>query len=305
MRNLSISADGRKFVYSANRTSSNLWSVPLSPSTADPAGPPTAFSRDTSQRNNLPRFSPDGRKIALSRWRVGTSADVWIADASGSNLTQLTNNPTTDTQASWFPDGTKLAFLSDRDTNHLIFWTISLATGKEERLLDLGEGMQYAQLSPDASQVAFNLIQKGALNIWIANTSDGQRRQLTFDDQLMGFPCWSPDGKLLAFEEQRGEDADLMIISAEGGQPTRLTFEHGKSWPHSWSHDGDKIAFAGQRNGIWNVYWISRSTKEQRQLTNYSKPNAFVRYPAWSPLGNQIVYEYAETTGNIWMLELK
>jgi hypothetical protein len=41
----------------------------------------------------------------------------------------------------------------------------------------------------------------------------------------------------------------------------------------------------------------------QKQLTNYSKLNTFVRYPAWSP--TQIVYEYAETTGNIWMLELK
>jgi hypothetical protein len=33
--------------------------------------------------------------------------------------------------------------------------------------------------------------------------------------------------------------------------------------------------------------------------------DAYVRYPDWSPLGNQIAYEYAETTGNIWSLELK
>jgi len=40
-------------------------------------------------------------------------------------------------------------------------------------------------------------------------------------------------------------------------------------------------------------------------LTSYTKLNAYVRYPSWSPLGEKIVYEYAETTGNIWMLELK
>ena len=302
--NPAISADGKKIVYSANRTSSNLWSVSLSPASADALGPPLPFSRDTSQRNNLARFSPDGRKLALTRWRPGTSADIWVADADGKNLTQVTNNPATDSQASWFPQSDKLAFLSDRD-KPMKLWTISLATGKEEPFLDLGEGVQFAVLSPDAKQVAFNLIQNGAMNVWVASVKDGQRKQLTFDSQLMGFPCWSPDGQFLAFEMQRGEEAYLMVIPSSGGQPAQLTFDHGKSWPHDWSPDGDKIVFAGQHDGIWNIYWISRTTKAQKQLTSYSKLNAFVRYPAWSPLGNQIVYEYAETTGNIWLMELK
>ncbi len=96
-----------------------------------------------------------------------------------------------------------------------------------------------------------------------------------------------------------------MVIPADGGSPTQLTFDRGQSWPHDWSPDGDKIAFAGQRNDIWNIYWVSRTTKGQRQITNYTKLNTYVRYPSWSPLGNQIVYEYGETTGNIWLMELK
>jgi len=184
-------------------------------------------------------------------------------------------------------------------------WTISLATGKEEPFLDLGEGVQFAALSPDGKQVAFNLNQNGAMNVWVASVKDGQRKQLTFDSQLMGFPSWSPDGQFLSFEMQRGENAYLMVIPSSGGQPTQFTFDQGRAYASSWSPDGDKIVFAGQRNGIWNIYWISRSTKAQKQLTDYSKLNSFVRYPAWSPLGNQIVYEYAETTGNIWLMELK
>ena len=305
LANAGISADGKKIVYSAIRTSSNLWTVALNRVSGDAIGPPTAFTSDTSQRNNLVHFSPDGQKIALNRWRPGTSADIWIADADGKNLTQLTNNPATDSQASWFPEGDKLAFLSDRINNRMAMWTISLATGKEEPFFDLGDGVQYAALSPDGKQLAFNLNQNGAVNVWVASIKDGQRRQLTFDSQLMGFPCWSPDGQFLAFEQQRGDNSYLMVIPSGGGQPTQLTFDQSKDFPSGWSPDGDKIVFAGQRNGIWNVYWISRSTKAQKQLTNYSKLNAFVRYPAWSPLGNQIVYEYAETTGNIWMIEMK
>ena len=302
LTNPTISVDGKKIVYSALRTSSNLWSISLS-AAADALGPPSTFSRDTSQRNNLARFSPNGRKLALTRWRPGTSGDIWVADADGTNLTQITNNPATDSQPSWFPQGDKLAFLSDRD-GHMKLWTISLATGKEEPFLDLGEGVQFAVLSPDGKQVAFNLIQNGAMNVWVASV-DGQRKQVTFDSKLMGFPCWSRDGKFLAFEMYQSGDAYLMVMPSSGGQPTQLTFDKGKSWPHDWSPDGDKIVFAGQRDGIWNIYWISRTTKTQKQLTNYTRLNAFVRYPAWSPLGNQIIYEYAEATGNIWLMELK
>jgi TolB protein len=186
-----------------------------------------------------------------------------------------------------------------------MLWTISLATGKEEPFLDLGDGVQYAQLSPDGQQVAYNYIQNGALNVWIARVKDGSRKQLTFGNTLMGFPTWSPDSQLIAYEWKEGEDEQLMVMPAGGGQSAQLTSGHGKSWAHSWSGDGDKITFAGQRDGVWNIYWISRSTKVEKQLTHYTKANSFVRYPAWSPLGNQIVYEYAEITSNIWMMELK
>jgi TolB protein len=266
---------------------------------------PEPFTSDTSQRNNLGRFSPNGRKLALTRWRPGTSGDIWVADADGRNLTQVTTNPATDNQPNWFPEGDRIAFLSDRNNDHLVLWSISLATGKEEPLLDLGEGVEFAALSPDGKQVAFNSKKSGTFNVWTAPIKDGEAKQLTFDNELMGFPCWSPDGQFLAFEMKRGDDNYLAIMPSGGGQPTQLTFDHGLSWPHSWSPDGDKIVFAGQRDGIWNIYWISRGTKAQKQLTNYSKLNAFVRYPAWSPLGNQIVYEFAETTGNIWLVELR
>ena len=94
-------------------------------------------------------------------------------------------------------------------------------------------------------------------------------------------------------------------MPSEGGQPIQLTDEPGLSWPHSFSPDADKIAFAGMRDGVWNLYWVPRKNKEQKRLTNYSKLNAYVRYPAWSPLGDRIVFEHAETTGNVWLMELK
>jgi TolB protein len=160
-------------------------------------------------------------------------------------------------------------------------------------------------LSPDGTQVAYNSSQNGVINVWVASLKTGERKQLTFGKELAGFPSWSPDGRWIAFENQVGGNDFLMLMPSSGGEAKQLTSGPGKSWPHSWSGDADKIAFAGLHDGVWNIYWYSISSKSETRLTNYTKLNAFARYPAWSPQGNQIVFEYAETTGNIWMAEFK
>ena len=74
----------------------------------------------------------------------------------------------------------------------------------------------------------------------------------------------------------------------------QLTFENGQSWPYSWAPDNDRIAFAGERDNVWNIYSVSRKTKQVKQLTNLTSADGFagyVRYPAWSPKGNRIVFD--------------
>ena len=85
----------------------------------------------------------------------------------------------------------------------------------------------------------------------------------------------------------------------------QLTFERGQSWVYDWTPDSDKIVFAGERNGIWNVYTVSRTSKQIEKITNFDKLNIYIRYPTWSPLNDLVAYEYAETTSNIWMMELE
>ena len=63
--------------------------------------------------------------------------------------------------------------------------------------------------------------------------------------------------------------------------------------------------FAGERGGVWNIWTVSVADKTGKRLTSYAKLNAYVRYPTWTPLGDRIVYEYAETTGNVWMMDSK
>lgn len=305
LRHFAFSADGKKIAYTALLTNSNIWSVPLASASNEEVGPPVPLTQNRTFRNALPAFSPDGKRIAFntqSAGRQGADGDIWLMDADGKNATQVTTAG--GALPSWFPDGEQIAFLStSRDPRKA--WFTNLKTGQDRPLLDFGEEVNYMKLSPDGKQIVFNSKKSGTINVWKISVAGGAPKQLTFDKEMIGFTCWSPDVKTFAVQIKRGDDTNIGTMPSDGGEITQLTFDKGQSWTHSFSPDGDKILFAGFRKGYWNVFWVSRSTKQQRQLTHYRKLSAFVRYPAWSPLGNQIAYEYAETTGNIWVADLK
>lgn len=302
IRQLSIASKSNRIVYTALSTDSNIWATPIQPTANAPGGGAIQLTQDANIRVLNPTFSLDGKKIAYQSLINAPTSQIWMMDADGKNQTQLT---TGDGWSAWrFLDDNHIAFRANRD-NRPAIWSIALDSGKEKRLIDLDEDMVNARISPDGRQVAFNSKRSGTINIWKISTEGGDPVQLTFDKELIGFPAWSPDGRLLAFQMKRGEDTHVAIMPSGVGEIKQLTFDKGQSWVYDWSPDGDKIVFAGQREGIWNVYWVSRSSGQQKQLTNFTKLNSYVRYPAWSPLNDKIVYEYAETTGNIWMIELK
>jgi Tol biopolymer transport system component len=91
-------------------------------------------------------------------------------------------------------------------------------------------------------------------------------------------------------------------MPAVGGPVRQLTSDSGNQWPFGWSPDGERVTFAAHRGGFWNLWWVSRKTGEEKQLTDDRSLTAFARYPAWSPSGDSLVYEYGQTAGNIWMV---
>jgi len=302
VRHLSFSADGKRVVSSVVRQKGNLWSVPISKGSAERTGQPAPFVEDTSARKTNPIFSNDGSKVAYTVWIAGFAGSVWTVGNDGNDRFQVTTKPST--IVGWTPDGNQLLSISFQDHENYLT-TTAVDTGMQKTLTKLQRYLPFCRLSPDGKTIAFNAYSKGNVNLWSYSVDSGTEKQLTFDEQLFGFPAWSPDGKWLAGELKRNDDTYVAIVPSEGGTPVQLNSEKGQSWTGSWSPDGDKIAFAALRDGVWNIWWVSVSTRAQKQVTNYTKPNSFVRYPTWSPRGDQIVYEYTELTGNIWLADLK
>jgi Tol biopolymer transport system component len=302
-RHLSISSNGKRMVCSALSMQSNLRSISVSPESGAAVGEPFAVTEDTSFRKSTPRFSPDGLSIAFPVSRAGVRRFISVTDPNGNNGKELTVDLPLFNVPGWLPGGNRIVFLTSRKGVHMLA-SVDVETGKAQDIAELPADAGFPSLSPDGLQVAYHIEKAGAINTWVYNTADGQSRQITFGNSLMGFPCWSQDGKYVAVESKHGDNTDIEIVPGSGGTPIRLTAGQGQSWSYSWSPDGDKIAFAGLRKGVWNVWWVSRSGQLQKQVTAYSKPNQYVRYPAWSPLGDRIVYELGETTGNVWALDV-
>jgi len=301
-RHLTVAPGGKRIAYSSLSMDNNIGSVMVSPRTTEAAGEHMLLTQDTNRRKTSPSFSPDGKTIAYSVWRMGAGGEIWLMDADGRNQRQLTAEVAG--LPNWLPGGGRVALVSKSESG-LRLLTVDVRSGKQTTISDQNFNFSLGKLSPDGAQFAFNSTQGGAMNIWAAPVAGGPAKRLTFDQELMGFPCWSRDGKLIAFQMKRGDDTHVAVIPSGGGAPAQLTNVAGQSWPGGWSPDGDKIAFAGMRDGHWNIWWVSRGARRQRQITKLTKPNAYVRFPSWSPRGDQIVYEYAETTGNIWIMELK
>ena len=142
------------------------------------------------------------------------------------------------------------------------------------------------------------------LNTWLYDIKTGKDTQLTFDREFLGYPIWSPDGKWVCMQVRRGEDVHIVVLDPNGGEPRQLTFDRGLQWSFSYSPDGSQIVYAGLSKDCWNLYAVSVDTKKITQLTeNQRRLDIYFRYPAWSPDGKQIVYEYAETKSSVWLLE--
>lgn len=303
VKQLAVSRDGTRLAYAGLAMASNIWRVPVD-ARGERSGDEAAVTRETG-RNSRPAVSHDGTKVALNRWRPGANQDIWIVDLKDGSAVQRTTDGADDDYPSWLPGDRKLAFMSLRKGYRSLF-TLDLTTGREEPLADFGPGQDSMRVSPDGTKVAYHSNRGGTtLNVWVADLPSGTPRQVTFDRELAAFPCWAPDGATIAFEARRQGDVHVFTVPVSGGTPVQLTRAAGQGWPYSFSPDGTKVAFASLRDGVWNVSWISRDGKTEKAATTNRRLNVYIRYPDWSPTGDAIYYELAETTGNIWLVDLQ
>jgi Tol biopolymer transport system component len=129
---LTISRKGNRLAYTLDSAgNTDIWRIELSSSTGR-GSPPTKFIASTREEAD-PQYSPDGKRIVFVSNRSG-SDEIWICDADGSNLVQLTHfGGPRGGSAHWSPDGRQIAFDS-RPEGRSHIYLISSEGGRPERI---------------------------------------------------------------------------------------------------------------------------------------------------------------------------
>lgn len=122
--------------------------------------------------NTYPVSSPDGRRIAFRKF-FDNNSEVFVMDAGGKNVRNLTDHPAFDGWPEWSPDGTRIAFASNRNSSYQIF--VMNADGGNVKLVANTEGRGTApKWAPDGKSIYFtNCWQTGlssACEIFVAAT---------------------------------------------------------------------------------------------------------------------------------------
>jgi TolB protein len=124
-----------------------------------------------------PAWSPDGRKLAFVRLNASLGAPIYVVQADGSGLRNLTPKPVgTYAAPAWSPDGRKIAFVSDRDGNSEVY--VMNADGSGQRSLTRNPAFDADPAwSPDGRKLAFVSNRDGSYGIYVMNADgSGQRR---------------------------------------------------------------------------------------------------------------------------------
>ena len=116
--------------------------------------------------------------------------DIWIMNPDGSELKNITKNPSLDSHPSWSPDGKNIVFYSDRDGNKNIY-TISTDGTNIKQLTSGSRSNHSPSWSPNGEKIAFVSNRSGENCIWIMNADGSNQYNLTKHLKSSRWPTWS------------------------------------------------------------------------------------------------------------------
>jgi Tol biopolymer transport system component len=222
--------------------------------------------------------------------------------AESRRLTQITNDPGNDINAQWNPDGTRIAWTSDRSGNWQV-WVMDLVIKADSDIENLeqhpvvpnGSIQGWAEWSPDGTRLVYWEYDENTRTSAIRTVHPDGNDVVTiveFGDAL-DRPVWSPDGKYIAYASQIGNNWIIWLATSDGQERFQLTDDPKMETNPKWRPDGLGLAYKIARTSDYNLtkeYYLSlKKGIDEVEYFFWDGPQS-VQLSDWSPDGTQIVY---------------
>jgi dipeptidyl aminopeptidase/acylaminoacyl peptidase len=221
----------------------------------------------------------------------------------------------------WSPDGSMIAFVSDRDGNWEIYTKNADGSGLT-RLTHNDVRDSHPVWSPTGSHIYYYSDVTGNREVFALKIGETEPVNLTNHPARDGvlysmladgsepvnltnhaardrWPAWAPDGTRIIFNSDRDQDdgTDLYVMRSDGSDVSRLTNMDGDIYDAEWSPDGSRIVFTAATDESSDIYVMNAAGGNAINLT---KGRLDALEPTWTPDGSLI--GYVGVVNNEWRI---